>query len=211
MKPVKLTVVYAALIAVAVYTSLLPASYAQEGLGPSELLRQTTNRILQSLNDRRDEFTADPTLLRAVVEEDLIPLIDLRYSSRLILGRSGRGISETQLDAFANALSGVLTSRYSDGLLRFNSKEQVDILPLRGNNTDKLTRVQTRIKLPSGKFAPIDYAFRKTDDGWKAFDVTVEGISYVITLRNQIAPRVAEAGIDQVTADLLAGNLEIND
>ena len=43
------------------------------------------------------------------------------------------------------------------------------------------------------------------------FDVTVEGISYVITFRNQIAPRVLSDGIAKVTEDLLAGAIEINE
>jgi phospholipid transport system substrate-binding protein len=57
----------------------------------------------------------------------------------------------------------------------------------------------------------VDYAFHKTDKGWKVFDVTVEGISYVITFRNQISPRVQADGIDKVTADIVAGNVELDD
>ena len=71
--------------------------------------------------------------------------------------------------------------------------------------------MRTRIKLDSGSYAPVDYAFRKTDQGWKAFDVTVEGISYVLTFRNQIAPRVDADGIDKVTADINAGNVSIDE
>ena len=82
---------------------------------------------------------------------------------------------------------------------------------MKGNNTEKLTRVRTRIKLENGNFAPVDYSFRKTDQGWKAFDVTVEGISYVITFRNQIAPRVEAEGIDKVTRDIMAGNIKIDE
>ena len=102
----------------------------------------------------------------------------------------------------------MLINRYSDGLLEFRSDEQIEVLPMKGNNTDKLTRVRTRIKLESGSYAPVDYAFRKTEQGWKAFDVTVEGISYVITFRNQISPRVDADGIDKVTADIMAGNVK---
>jgi phospholipid transport system substrate-binding protein len=129
----------------------------------------------------------------------------------IVLGKSGRGVSKEQLTAFSEAMSGILINRYADGLLAFRSDEQLDVLPLKGKNTDKLTRVRTRIKLENGGYAPVDYAFRKTDEGWKAFDVTVEGISYVITFRNQIAPRVLSEGIEKVTADILAGNIQIKD
>ena len=178
---------------------------------PLTIIEETTTRMLESLDQHREEFTADPTLLQAVVRRDLLPLLDLKYSARLILGRESRKASPEQLDAFSQAMSNVLVNRYADGLLEFRSDKQVEVLPMKGKNTEKLTRVRTRIKLENGGFTPVDYAFRKTEQGWKAFDVTVEGISYIITFRNQIAPRVAADGIDTVTQEILAGNIKIDD
>lgn len=179
--------------------------------GPLTIIEETSTHMLETLDERRDEFKADPEKLRVIVRENLLTLLDLEYSARLILGRAGRGITAEQLGAFAEAMSNVLVNRYSDGLLEFRSDKQIEVLPMKGNNTEKLTRVRTRIKLENGGFAPVDYAFHKTDDGWKAFDVTVEGISYVITFRNQIAPRVSADGIDQVTEEIIAGTFKIND
>lgn len=178
---------------------------------PLTIIEETTTRILSIMDERREVFTADPTLLQAIVRDDLLPLLDLNYSARLILGKAGRNVSPEQLDSFSDAMSGVLVNRYSDGLLEFRSDKQVEVLPLKGNNTDKLTRVRTRIALENGGFTPVDYAFRKTDAGWKAFDVTVEGISYIITFRNQISPRVEADGIDKVTEEILAGNIQLSD
>ena len=198
-----------------VYCLLMSAgtalAYAADPRDPLTIIEETTTSILQTLDSRRDEFTADPELLRAVVREDLLPLIDLEYSARLILGKAGRGVSPEQLSAFSDAMSTVLINRYADGLVEFRSDEQVQVLPMKGKNTDKLTRVRTRIKLENGNFAPVDYSFRKTPDGWKAFDVMVEGISYVITFRNQISPRVESEGIEKVTEDIIAGNIKIDE
>jgi len=178
---------------------------------PLTIIEQATERMLTILNERRDEFTADPALLREVVREDLLPLLDLDYSARLILGRAGRSVSPAQLEAFSQAMSDVLVNRYSEGLLEFRSDKQLQVLPMKGKNTDKLTRVKTRIRLEDGGFAPVDYAFHKTDLGWKAFDVTVEGISYIITFRNQISPRVEADGIEKVTEEIRAGNIRIDE
>jgi len=178
---------------------------------PLTIIQETATRILDTLDDRRDEFTADPQLLRDIVREDLLPLLDVEYSARLILGKAGRDASPDQLAAFSEAMSSVLINRYADGLLEFRSDEQLEVLPMKGNNTDKLTRVRTRVKLENGGFTPVDYSFRKTAEGWKAFDVTVEGISYVITFRNQISPRIEAEGIDKVTEDIMAGNIKIDD
>ncbi|HET6565048.1 MAG TPA: ABC transporter substrate-binding protein [Xanthomonadales bacterium] len=178
---------------------------------PVSIVKQTAADILADLNANRDAYTADPEQLRAVVRKDLLPLLDLEYSARLILGKAARSASEEQVQAFSEAMSNVLINRYADGLLQFRSSDQLEVMPLKGDNSEKNTRVRTRIKLDNGGHAPVDYAFRKTDEGWKAFDVTVEGISYVITFRNQIGPRVEADGIDKVTADILAGNVVIKD
>lgn len=186
-------------------------AYPADPRDPVQIIEETTTQILQTLDSRREEFTADPQLLRDVVRHDLLPLIDLDYSARLILGKSGRDVSPEQLGAFSEAMSSVLINRYADGLIEFRSDEQLEVLPMKGKNTDKLTRVRTRIKLENGGFAPVDYSFRKTEQGWKAFDVMVEGISYVITFRNQISPRVEAEGIEKVTADIVAGNVKIDE
>lgn len=188
-----------------------PASLLANNADPISIVNQTASNILDELNANRAAYSADPQKLRAVVREDLLPLLDLEYSARLILGKSARSASPEQISSFSQAMSNVLINRYADGLLGFRSSDQLEVLPLKGDNNEKVTRVRTRIKLDNGGHAPVDYAFRKTDAGWKAFDVTVEGISYVMTFRNQIGPRVEADGIDKVTADILAGNVVIND
>lgn len=199
-------------LCLAILSLAVPASlFANSNDDPVSIVQETAASILESLNENRPAYTADPELLRAVVRKDLLPLLDLEYSARLILGRASRGATPEQIAAFSEAMSTVLINRYADGLLAFRSNDQLEVMPLRGDNTDKVTRVRTRIKLDNGSYAPVDYAFRKTPEGWKAFDVTVEGISYVITFRNQIGPRVEADGIDKVTADIIAGNVVISD
>lgn len=187
------------------------AAISAEPESPAQIVEDAAGSLLDDIDARRDEFQDDPAALRALVREKLIPMFDQEYSARLILGRHGRGLPNDQIRAFADALSTALTDRYSTGLLGFSSKEQLEVLPPNANDSERLTRVRTRIKLPNGGFAPVDYAFRKSDDGWKVFDVTVEGISYVLTFRNQLAPKVASQGIEKVTADLLAGHIQVAD
>jgi phospholipid transport system substrate-binding protein len=183
---------------------------AEDTRDPVAIIEQATNHLLETLDARRDEFAANPDALRQLVNDDLLPLIDLRYSARLILGPAGRGASDAQLDAFGGALSNVLLNRYADGLLNFRTGEQMEVLPMKGNNSDKLTRVRTRIRLDNGAHLPIDYAFRRADAGWKVFDVSIEGISYVMTFRNQLAPRAQAAGIDQVTEEIRSGTITLD-
>ena len=182
-----------------------------EGDDPVSLMISTSNRIFSNLDENFEHYESDPDLLQTLVRTDLLPVLDISYSARLILGRAGRGVEKGKVDAFAMAMTDLLVSRYSAGLLQIRSKEPIMVLPQRGDLNEKLTRVRTRVKLPTGGEAPIDYAFHKTNDGWKAFDVIVEGISYVSTYRNQIMPEVQANGIDSVIERLTTGDLQLTE
>ena len=176
---------------------------------PVTLVESITGQIFADVTENLETYSADPKLLDDLVRRDLMPLLDVDYSARLILGRAGRGLDKAKIDEFANCMSNLLISRYAKGLLNFSSKIKLQVLPQRGELDEKLTKVRTRVTLPEGGEAPVDYAFRKTADGWKAFDVIVEGISYVTTYRNQIMPEVQANGIDSVIERLNTGQLQL--
>jgi len=176
---------------------------------PVSLVERTASHIFTDVTENLEEYTANPKLLQTIVRNDLMPLLDVSYAARLILGRAGRGLSKEKIDEFTICMSSLLVNRYSSGLLYFGSETSLMVLPQRGELNEKLTRVRTRVKLPNGGEAPVDYAFHKTPEGWKAFDVIVEGISYVTTYRNQIMPDVQANGIDSVLERLNSGQLEL--
>lgn len=178
---------------------------------PVTLVKDITGHIFAKVTDNLETYKNDEELLKTLVREDLIPLLDIHYAARLILGRAGRGVDQEKIDQFADVMSNLLIERYSSGLLHFNSKIELQVLPQRGELNPKITRVRTRVALPDGGEAPIDYAFRQTPEGWKAFDVIVEGISYITTYRNQIMPEVQANGIDSVINRLSRGELELTE
>lgn len=176
---------------------------------PVSLVERITGSIFADVAENLEHYTADPDSLKVLVRKDLMPLLDINYSARLILGRAGRGLKQEKINEFAASMSNLLVDRYSRGLLYFSSEVTIRVLPQRGDLNEKLTRVRTRVTMPKGGEAPIDYAFHKTPQGWKAFDVIVEGISYVTTYRNQIMPEVRDKGIDNVIERLNKGQLEL--
>jgi phospholipid transport system substrate-binding protein len=181
------------------------------GSDPVSRVEDVTVHIFADVAENLQYYTDNPGALQALVRTDLMPLLDVDYAARLVLGRAGRGIEQAKIDEFASGMSNLLINRYSKGLLYFSSEVKLRVLPQRGDSNEKMTRVRTRVQLPKGGEAPVDYIFHKTPEGWKAFDVIVEGISYVTTYRNQIMPDVEANGIDSVIARLNSGQLELNE
>lgn len=179
------------------------------GSDPVSRVEDVTVHIFADVAENLLYYTEHPDALHTLIRTDLMPLLDVDYAARLVLGRAGRGIEKEKIDEFADSMSNLLINRYSKGLLYFSSEVKLRVLPQRGDLNEKMTRVRTRVQLPKGGEAPIDYVFHKTPDGWKAFDVIVEGISYVTTYRNQIMPDVQANGIDSVIERINAGQLEL--
>ena len=56
--------------------------------------------------------------------------------------------------------------------------------------------VKTAINKPGAPPVPVDYEMKKTAGGWKAFDVTIEGVSMVTSYRGTFATQIEQNGID---------------
>jgi len=185
------------------------AALAQQERGPVQVVHETTNELFTLVDENREKYENDIQALRDAIRPILLDEVDTLYSGRLVLGRSARGMDGARVEEFADALSDLLIRRYADGLLDFRTRDQVDIMPLAGDNTERMTRVRTRVALENGEQAPVDYVFRKSGDGWKIFDVIVEGISYVTTFRNQIGEAIRREGFDTTLEKLKRGELQI--
>jgi len=177
------------------------------GDDPVSVVQNVTGFIFSDVAENLEGYTADYESLKNMIRTELLPVLDIDYAARLVLGRAGRGVPAEKVNEFSQLMNELLIDRYSKGLLYFSSEVELRVLPQRGELNERMTRVRTRVTLPSGSVAPVDYVFHKTADGWKSFDVIVEGISYVTTYRNQIMPDVQANGIDDVIARLKAGQL----
>lgn len=197
------------MIALVLSFALVAPLLGADGDDPVELIRQTTGELFVLVDENREAYERNPQLLRDKLVEILEPRSDMLHSARLVLGRHGRQLEREQVEEFADALSNLLMRRYATGLLEFRSREQVEILPLAGDNTERMTRVRTRIRLDSGQRAPVDYVLRKRDGQWLVFDVIIEGISYVSTLRNQIGEEIRRDSFDGMLRRLQAGEIEV--
>ncbi|MDT8438680.1 MAG: ABC transporter substrate-binding protein [Wenzhouxiangellaceae bacterium] len=189
--------------------ALLMGGLALAQDGPVEIVRTTTDTLFELVDQNRADYQVDVEPLRAELRKVLLPHVDTLYSGRLVLGRSSRGMETEKVQEFADALAELLIRQYADGLLEFQTRDQMQVLPLAGDNTERMTRVRTRVSLDSGQEAPVDYMFRKTDGQWKMFDVMVEGISYVATFRNQIGEQIRQQGFDATLEQLKRGDIEV--
>ncbi|MCP1726475.1 phospholipid transport system substrate-binding protein [Natronospira proteinivora] len=176
-----------------------PPAKAESLPDPAEMVERTANEILNELKERREEMQEDPREAYEFVEEILLPVFDVPYATRLVMGRHGRDASREQRRAFGEAFYSFLVRSYADGLIEYDiSDVDIEVRPVRGEPDPDRTRVRTVIKRSDGGDIPVDYSLRYTDDGWKVFDVTIEGVSYVTNYRNSFDSEIRQRGLDTV-------------
>ncbi|HLN48612.1 MAG TPA: ABC transporter substrate-binding protein [Steroidobacteraceae bacterium] len=185
-----------------------PATAAPEAantLGPQELIEDSARRMLAELDAHRAIYAQDPAKLDSLVANVLLPHFDSDYAARLVLGSSWRTATPEQRKRFVDAFYHSLLSNYGNALLNFTADRFV-ILPYRGDPGETTATVRTEVKKSSGEKVPVNFSLRKTDAGWKAWDVVIEGISYVKSFRTDFAAEIQQKGLDEVIARLEKDN-----
>lgn len=169
---------------------------------PEQVVQSIADDLAQKIDGHRDELKNNREELIRVIDSIFLPHFDLDYASILVLGRHAREATPAQRDRFAKAFYKSITNRYAEGLLNY-TKGSVEVLPFKGDLDNRRSIVRTRVILNDGKSISVDYAFRKTRSGqWKAYDVIIEGISYITNYRNQVDAEIRKEGIEKLITNL---------
>jgi phospholipid transport system substrate-binding protein len=170
---------------------------APNSLGPQELVDQSAKRMLAELDANRATYQKDPSKLESLVANVLLPNFDIDYAARLVLGQSWRTATEDQRKRFVAAFYHSLLRNYGNALLNYTSGN-FTILPYKGDPNDTQATVRTEIKKSTGEKVPVNFSLHRTDAGWKAWDVVIEGISYVKSFKTDFATEIQQKGLDEV-------------
>ena len=178
---------------------------AVPGPGPQELMQKASQDLLHELDANRAAVTRDPTKLRALADKYLLPHFDVDYAARLVLGKHWRTATEAQRKRFIDAFYQSLMRNYGDAVAEF-TEDRLKILPFKGDLASGAATIRTEVKRSNGTPVPVNYTMRATPQGWKAWDITIEGISYVKNYRTDFGAEIDQKGIDAVIERLETQN-----
>lgn len=169
---------------------------------PQAIVQTIADDLDRAIAGNKAELQKDHARLIKVIDDVFLPHFDIDYASILVLGQHARSSTPEQRVRFARAFYNSLVDRYAEGLLNY-TRGSVRVLPGQGGGSDKRSIVRTQVVLDDGKTIAVDYAFRKGRDGeWKAYDVIIEGISYITNYRNQVDAEIRKTGLDALIARL---------
>ena len=185
----------------------LPLTFAvhAQQTAPDALVKSTVNEVMAVLKENKDKRK-----LLELAEQKVLPHFDFTEMTRLAVGRAWRDANDAQKKALENAFRSLLVNTYTAALTQAAKSDQtVEVKPARLPADAKETVVRTIVKEPGRPAIPIDYSMRRTDKGWKVYDVVVENLSLVTNYRSTFSSEVARGGIDGLIKSLEDKNRKI--
>lgn len=165
---------------------------------PSSSAAQSPEQFVGALGEEAIRVLGDPALsadqrtaeFRRLLEKGFnMPLI-----GQLVLGRHWRTATEEQRAEYLKLFEDFIVTTYSVRLGQYNG-ETFKIAGARAApDTTGDTLVTTEIIRPSGPPVRVDWRVRKAGDSLKVVDVIAEGISMLITQRDEFAAVIQNSG-----------------
>ena len=172
---------------------------AQSEIEPYEMVRSSIDSMTIGLGDdeNRKRLDKEREELYLIIDKTLSPYFQKRYAGRLVLNQHWKSASANQRERFTEGLYQSLVRSYALTLLNFDVSQirvlnNVIITP----ETKKLT-VKSEV-MYQGELIPMNFSFGKFKEGWRFYDVKIEGVSYIKNYRNQFNAEINANGLDAV-------------
>jgi phospholipid transport system substrate-binding protein len=178
---------------------------ATDNQDPTAVVTATAQGMLTELDKNRDAYRKDPKKIQQLVDAYLLPHFDTEYAARGVLGQYWRTATPDQRQRFIDAFYHSLLTNYGSAIAEFTA-DRLKIFPSNTPAGARIATVRTEIKRSNGDTVAVNYYLHRAQDGsWKAWDVVIDGISYVNSYRTDFGEQIQQQGIEAVIKRLQAG------
>ena len=189
----------------AVFFFLSTPVLAQD-LGPEQLVKKMTAEVMEAIKTDKQLAAGDKQKALKLAEEKILPHVDFEEATRLAVGRGWKEATPEQRKKLVTEFRNMLVRTYSNAISAYEG-QQMKVMPVRMKAGDTETTVHNQFIRPGApKPVLVDYSMRKTDQGWKIYDIVVEGVSLVLTYRSEFDAIAKQDGIDGLIKRLTQKN-----
>ena len=174
---------------------------------PEQLIEDTSNEIKLVLNRDRQLLESDPAYVYRLVDEVLVPHVDLNRISALVLGKNWKRATVEQKKTFQHEFKRLLVRTYATALNELDDW-QLTFLPSRQGRSENDVMVRSKIERKDGPPVAVDYRMTSRSGDWKVYDVKIEGMSLVTNYRSSFNRLVRTTGMDGLLAHMVKTNNE---
>lgn len=170
-------------------------------LPPDVLAKGVTDEVVAILRADRDTYAGNIVKVVGLIETKVLPHFNFVHMTQLAVGKNWRGATAQQREALIQQFRTLLVRTYAAAFVAYRD-QTIIYRPLRMRPEDDDVVVRSQIIQKAGPPVAVDYSMEKTANGWKVYDVTIEGISLVQNYRSGFNNEVQRAGIDGLISAL---------
>jgi phospholipid transport system substrate-binding protein len=181
---------------------------AEQRSTPEELVRSTSQKVLEIINEDRAALKGNPARLNQLVSDVILPILDFDGFAKLTLGHYWRSATPQQRKRFTEAFKAMLMRTYASRMLDY-AGTRIEVLPDRGLRDKRRQVVFTQMTVPGKAPLSVNYSFRHTKGQWKVYNVTIAGLSLVQLFRDEFGREIEQSGLDALIERLEHTNEDI--
>lgn len=189
----------------AVYCALIGTVHA-DVVAPDVLIKNTVQDVITIIKQDKDIQSGDPKKIAALVDAKVLPHFDFARMTQLAVGKYWRSASAAQKQSLVTEFRNMLVRTYTKVFTVYRD-QTVEVKPFKMAADDTEVTVKTVINKPGAQPTAVDYEMKKAADGWKVFDISIEGVSMVMSYRGTFASQIQENGIDGLIKTLSEKNI----
>lgn len=177
-----------------------------EVVAPDTLIRTTVQDVIAVIKQDKDIQGGNQKKILELVDTKILPHFDFERMTKLAVGKSWRSATPGQKRALVTEFRNMLVRTYTKAFTVYKD-QTVEVKPLKMDaGADEVT-VRTTINKSGSQPIPVDYEMEKTVSGWKAYDVSIEGVSMVASYRGTFTSEIQKGGIDGLIKTLSDRNI----
>jgi phospholipid transport system substrate-binding protein len=179
--------------------ALPPAAHPQQAAGAEAFMGELAKETLEVLRTTQVNSSERQARLRTILEKGF----DLPYLAQLAVGREWRDMSEADRQRFIEVFTVWVLRTQAARLGQYAGQEFAVEGSQRASERD--TMVTTRISGGNlDRPVQVDWRVRETDGHYGIIDVVIEGVSMVVTYRNEFQAILGRGGVEALEAELRA-------
>ena len=173
---------------------------------PDVLIKNTVHDVLEIVRNDKELRAGNQKRMLELVDAKVLPHFNFEHMTKLAVGKSWRSATAEQKKSLMSEFRILLVRTYTKAFTSYRD-QIVEVKPFKLDPAATDVTVKTAIVKP-GSQQPIlvDYDMEKMPDGWKVYDLTVEGVSLVTSYRGTFADQIQQVGIDGLIKTLVDKN-----
>ncbi|MEQ4794639.1 phospholipid-binding protein MlaC, partial [Klebsiella variicola subsp. variicola] len=102
---------------------ITPFAMAVDKTNPYTLMEDAAQKTFTKLKNEQPEIRKNPEVLRQIVQQELLPYVQIKYAGALVLGPHYRTATPAQRDAYFTAFEAYLAQVYGQALAMYEGQE----------------------------------------------------------------------------------------